>query len=135
MPKNTWYSTKCPRNFEDFPVKSLRTDIFPDHTNLGGGSFFGHRNFSHTNCYSTEHSSRSSTDVQSSHFVNLSLLHLCPVNSTVLGLLVYQDSILSSQLIEFIAFHLTGITVLRSVITNIFQMTILYILNILQMEE
>ena len=130
-------------NFEDFPVKSLRTDIVPDllwaadlvTTNLGGGSFLGHRNFSHINCYSTEHSSRSSTDLQSSHFVNLSLLHLCPVSSTVLGLLVYQHSILSSQLMEFIAFHLTGITVLCSVITNIFQMTILYILNILQMEE
>ena len=47
-----------------------------------------------------------------------------------ISVLVYQDSILSSQLMEFIAFHLTGITVLCSVIANIFQMTTLYILNI-----
>ena len=56
-------------------------------------------------CYSTEHSSRSSTDLQSSHFVNLSFLCLCPVNSTVLGPLVYQDSILSSQLIPPLRDH------------------------------
>lgn len=45
-------------NFEDFPVKSLRTDTVPallwaaglGTTNLGGGSFLGHRNFSHINC-------------------------------------------------------------------------------------
>ena len=125
----------APWIFQDFPVKSLRTDTVPallwaaglGTTNLGGGSFLGHRNFSHINCL----------------LLNWTLKQILYTISRVLTLWIslFFISVLWTPL-SFVpwstrtqyyllnSFHPSGITtVLCSVTTSIFQKTILYILN------
>lgn len=99
---------------------------------LGGGFFLGDRYFSHMHILIVTQLNTQGDPLQISRvlFVYFSPLCLCPMSSTILGPMVSWNSILSPQLMEFIALHLTWITVLCSVISNVFQIIILYILSI-----